>query len=64
MGQYRFAVIGGVKEPVIGTFSEYVVVERDEVLATPPHLDNEHAAAWPLAGVTAWRFGFLLDSVP
>lgn len=45
-----------MKEPAIGTFAEYVVVERDEVLQTPPYLDDVHAAAWPLAGVTAWRF--------
>ncbi|KAF8584108.1 NAD(P)-binding protein [Ramaria rubella] len=51
----EFAVIGGVKASAIGTFSEYVVVERDEILETPDHLDDEHAAAWPLAGVTAWR---------
>ncbi|KIJ44254.1 hypothetical protein M422DRAFT_779362 [Sphaerobolus stellatus SS14] len=53
--EQKFAVIGGVKWPAIGTFADYVVVERDEVIETPPHLDDEHAAAWPLAGVTAWR---------
>jgi len=51
----KFGVIGGVKDPVIGTFAEYVVVDRDEIVETPAHLDDEHAAAWPLAGVTAWR---------
>ncbi|KAF8495376.1 hypothetical protein JB92DRAFT_2796305 [Gautieria morchelliformis] len=53
--EHEFTAIGGVKDPVIGTFCEYVVVEREEVLETPPHLDDEHAAAWPLAGITAWR---------
>ena len=38
-----------------GTFAEYVVVERDQVLSTPDHLDDVHAAAWPLGAVTAWR---------
>jgi NADPH:quinone reductase-like Zn-dependent oxidoreductase len=38
-----------------GTFSEYIVVEREHVIPTPEHLDDVHAAAWPLAAVTAWR---------
>ncbi|ESK90854.1 zinc-containing alcohol dehydrogenase superfamily protein [Moniliophthora roreri MCA 2997] len=50
-----FGVIGGVKFPVIGTFAEYVVVARDQVILSPEHLDDVHVAAWPLAGVTAWR---------
>ncbi|KAJ8077958.1 hypothetical protein PM082_000159 [Marasmius tenuissimus] len=48
-------VIGGVNWPSVGTFAEYVVVPREEVLASPSHLDDVHVAAWPLAGVTAWR---------
>ncbi|KAI5900674.1 NAD(P)-binding protein [Schizophyllum commune H4-8] len=51
----KFAILGGGKVPPIGTFSEYVVVERDEVISSPSHLDDVHAAAWPLAGLTAWR---------
>ena len=47
--------MGGIKSPSIGTFAEYVTVERDEIILAPEHLDDEHAAAWPLAGVTAWR---------
>ncbi|KAJ7726155.1 NAD(P)-binding protein [Mycena maculata] len=50
-----FGVIGGVSFPPLGTFADYVVVPRDEVIPTPPHLNDEQAAAWPLAGVTAWR---------
>ncbi|KAF8177240.1 chaperonin 10-like protein [Pholiota molesta] len=38
-----------------GTFSEYIVVERDQVVPTPEHLDDVHVAAWPIGGVTAWR---------
>ena len=38
-----------------GTFAQYIVVERDQVILTPDHLDDVHAAAWPLGGVTAWR---------
>ncbi|KAI0689421.1 NAD(P)-binding protein [Cytidiella melzeri] len=48
-------ILGGIKATPIGTFSQYVVVERDQVVESPDHLDDEHAAAWPLAGLTAWR---------
>ncbi|KAF8876125.1 hypothetical protein CPB84DRAFT_1883223 [Gymnopilus junonius] len=51
----RFGILGGVVFPPLGTFAEYVVVERDQVIATPDHLDDIHAAAWPVGGVTAWR---------
>ncbi len=34
------------------------MVERDQVIPTPEHLDDVHAAAWPLAAVTAWRCVF------
>ncbi|KDQ50096.1 hypothetical protein JAAARDRAFT_42352 [Jaapia argillacea MUCL 33604] len=51
----NFVIVGGVSGTRVGTFSEYVVVERDQVILTPHHLDDIHAAAWPLGGVTAWR---------
>lgn len=51
----RFNVIGGGSSPPIGTFTEYVVVDRKYVIPTPDHLSSETAAAWPVAGVTAWR---------
>lgn len=50
-----FGILGGVSYPPLGTFSEYVVVERDQVIPTPEHLDDVQVAAWPLGGVTAWR---------
>ncbi|KAJ7205489.1 hypothetical protein GGX14DRAFT_500617 [Mycena pura] len=50
-----FGILGGAAFPPLGTFAEYVVVDRREVIATPAHLTDEQAAAWPLAGVTAWR---------
>ncbi|KAF8626742.1 hypothetical protein AX15_004713 [Amanita polypyramis BW_CC] len=50
-----FGIVGGGPLPPIGTFSEYVVVERDQVILTPDHLNDLQIAAWPLAGVTAWR---------
>ncbi|KAF7331455.1 NAD(P)-binding protein [Mycena kentingensis (nom. inval.)] len=50
-----FGILGSSSFPALGTFSEYVVVDRNEVLKTPPHLTDEEAAACPLAGLTAWR---------
>ncbi|KAJ7268193.1 hypothetical protein B0H12DRAFT_96543 [Mycena haematopus] len=51
----NFGILGGGSFPSLGTFAEYVVVQRAEVLQTPTHLSDEQIAAWPLAGVTAWR---------
>lgn len=53
--RYRFSLIGGGSNPPIGTFTEYVAVERTHVIPTPDHLSSEEAAAWPVGGVTAWR---------
>lgn len=50
---------GGVNDPDIGTFAEYVVMERDQVILAPEHLDDVHLAAWPLGGLTAWRYDAL-----
>lgn len=50
-----FGILGGGKNPPLGTFAEYITVDRDQVIPAPDHLDDEYAAAWPLAGVTAWR---------
>ncbi|KDR73817.1 hypothetical protein GALMADRAFT_251643 [Galerina marginata CBS 339.88] len=50
-----FGILGGGFFPPLGTFAEYVVVERDQVIPTPEHLDDVHMAAWPVGGVTAWR---------
>src|SRR6266852_1120325 len=52
---HRFGLLGGGENPPIGTFSTYCVVSREQVIPTPSHLDDVHAAAWPVAGVTAWR---------
>ncbi|KAG6911397.1 hypothetical protein DXG01_016494 [Tephrocybe rancida] len=50
-----FGILGGIHFPSIGTFTEYVVVERDQVIASPKHLSDVEISAWPLGGVTAWR---------
>ena len=52
---HSFTVVGGVKAVDFGTFAQYVVVDRDQIIPTPDHLDDVHAAAWPVGGVTAWR---------
>ena len=52
----RFGILGGGKFPALGGFSDYIKVERSQVIEVPNHLEDHHAAAWPLAGVTAWRF--------
>lgn len=52
----KFNVIGGggYTHP-LGTFSQYVAVDRDQVIPSPDHLTDEQVSAWPLGGVTAWR---------
>ncbi|CAK5267074.1 unnamed protein product [Mycena citricolor] len=58
-----FGILGGAEYPRLGTFSEYVVVDRNEVILTPDHLSDREMAAWPLAGLTAWR-SISLANVP
>ncbi|KAL7283719.1 hypothetical protein ACG7TL_003156 [Trametes sanguinea] len=47
----NFYILGGGKMTPLGTFAHYVVVERDQVIPTPDHLDDVHAAAWPIGAV-------------
>lgn len=41
--------------PDNGTFAEYVKTRAEYIYAKPAHLNWEHAAALPLAGLTAYR---------
>lgn len=41
--------------PDDGTFAEEIAVPKEQLFAKPEHLDFEHAAALPLAGLTAYR---------
>ncbi|KAG1827428.1 uncharacterized protein BJ212DRAFT_1565534 [Suillus subaureus] len=50
-----FGILGGGRNPPLGTFAEYVVVERNQVIRSPDHLDDVQVSAWPLGGLTAWR---------
>ncbi|GAC1448182.1 MAG: NADP-dependent oxidoreductase [Desulfuromonadaceae bacterium] len=38
-----------------GTYAEYVVIRETEVAFKPKSVDHIHAAAIPLAGLTAWK---------
>ncbi|MBP2216963.1 NAD(P)-dependent alcohol dehydrogenase [Arthrobacter sp. CAN_C5] len=38
-----------------GMLAEYVVLDQDAAVAAPRTLDDEHAAALPVAAVTAWH---------
>ncbi|SEJ71595.1 D-arabinose 1-dehydrogenase, Zn-dependent alcohol dehydrogenase family [Cyclobacterium xiamenense] len=50
--QPDFRILG---MPDHGTFAEYCCVPADRVHQIPAHLDSVHAAALPLAGLTAYR---------
>jgi NADPH:quinone reductase-like Zn-dependent oxidoreductase len=47
-----FEILGG---PTDGTYAEFIRLPAENVLPKPPHLSFEEAAAFPLAGLTAWR---------
>ncbi|KAG1756890.1 uncharacterized protein EDB91DRAFT_1094995 [Suillus paluster] len=48
-------ILGGGRNPPLGTFADYVIVERNQVICSPDHLDDVQVSAWPLGGLTAWR---------
>ena len=56
---HRFAIGAAVYgRPDIhrqGTYAQYVAVRESELAVKPDALDHEHAAAVPLAGLTAWQ---------
>jgi NADPH:quinone reductase-like Zn-dependent oxidoreductase len=51
-GGKDFRVLG---MPDQGTFAEYICVPRSSIYPKPRHLSWAQAAAFPLAGLTAWR---------
>ncbi len=51
-GGDNFRVLG---MPDQGTFAEYICVPADSLAPKPGHLSWAEAAAFPLAGMTAWR---------
>lgn len=48
----EFSILGLLQD---GTFAEYVKVKVENIHHKPKHLSFEHAAAFPLAGLTAFR---------
>ena len=50
-GDEAFALLG----PGRGGYADYVMVKATEVAPKPRNLDHIHAAAVPLAGLTAWQ---------
>ncbi len=38
-----------------GAYAEYIVVKESEVALKPKRVDHVHAAAMPMAGLTAWQ---------
>ena len=49
-------VLGMPRFPAAGNaYAEYVVAPAEEFVSTPEVLDDEHAGAIPLVGLTAWK---------
>ncbi|GAC95531.1 hypothetical protein PHSY_003107 [Pseudozyma hubeiensis SY62] len=56
LGGKGFGILGATKPTNgVGTFAEYVAVEKDQLVAAPKHLTPEQAATLPCASVTAYR---------
>ncbi|KRN94161.1 oxidoreductase [Pediococcus stilesii] len=49
------AVFGRVQKDRIGTFAEYLVVDRGDIAPKPQNLSFEEAAAIPLVGLTSYQ---------
>jgi zinc-binding alcohol dehydrogenase/oxidoreductase len=47
-----FEILGG---PTDGTYAQFVRLPAENIFPKPVHLSFEQAAAFPLAGLTAWR---------
>lgn len=51
----HYSILGN---PHDGTLAEYVAVSTDRLVEKPSYLSSEEAAAFPLAGLTAYRAAF------
>lgn len=54
-----YAILGGTKTNPTGTLAEVATMNEDELEEAPAHLSDAEAAAFPLAGLTAWRALFV-----
>ncbi|KAG2174281.1 hypothetical protein INT43_004304 [Umbelopsis isabellina] len=57
----RYGMLGLL--PLPGTWGEYIVVDKKDVVQCPPHLSTAEASALPLAGLTAYRATFTKGQV-
>ncbi|EPQ28794.1 uncharacterized protein PFL1_03597 [Pseudozyma flocculosa PF-1] len=56
LGGKGFGILGGTGATNgVGTFAEYVAVEKDHIVPAPKHLTAEQASTLPCAVVTAYR---------
>lgn len=56
LGGQGFGILGSTAPTAgVGCFSEYVVVEDDQIVPAPKHLNAVQAATIPCGGVTAYR---------
>jgi NADPH:quinone reductase-like Zn-dependent oxidoreductase len=51
----RFAIGDAVLGWCFGAFADYACADQDELVAKPPSIDFEQAAAIPTSATTAWR---------
>ncbi|SNX81679.1 related to acyl-CoA synthetase [Melanopsichium pennsylvanicum] len=64
LGGKGFGILGAVAQTNgVGTFAEYVAVEKDQLVPAPKHLTPEQAAALPCASLTAYRALFIKAKV-
>lgn len=57
LGGKGFGILGATAPTNgVGTFAEYVAVEKDQLVPAPKHLTPEQAATLPCAAVTAYRY--------
>jgi len=54
-----YAILGGTKTNPTGTLAEVATMDESELEEAPEHLSDAEAAAFPLAGLTAWRALFV-----
>lgn len=53
----------GMLDYTRGAYAEYAVASVDEIIPKPPELDHIHAAAIPVAALTAWQALFEVGGV-
>ncbi|KAJ3108525.1 hypothetical protein HDU97_000807 [Phlyctochytrium planicorne] len=58
---FEFGLLGHL--PLPGTFAEYISVKKEMAVEIPTHLSFVEAAAFPVAGVTAFRSVFTLGNL-